>query len=67
MRIIFALIALEQWHMEAVDVKMAFLYGKLVEEIYMQQPEGFVEKGNEKRVYRLNHAIYGLKQAALAW
>ena len=37
--------------MEAVDVKTAFLYGKLDEEIYMQQPEGFVEKGNEKRVY----------------
>ena len=53
--------------MEAVDVKMAFLYGKLDEEFYMQQPEGFVEKGNEKRVYRLNCAIYRLKQAALAW
>ena len=33
----------------------------------MQQSEGFIEKGNKKRVYRLNHAIYGLKQAALAW
>ena len=50
-RIIFALIALEHWHMEAVDVKTAFLYGKLDKGIYMQQPEGFVEKGNEKRVY----------------
>ena len=50
-RIIFAPIALEQWHMEAVDVKTAFLYGKLNKGIYMQQPEGFVEKGNEKRVY----------------
>ena len=66
-RIIFALIALEHWHMEVVDVKTAFLYGKLDKGIYMQQPEGFVEKGNEKRVYWLNCAIYRLKQAALAW
>ena len=50
-RIIFALIALEHWHMEAVDVKTAFIYGKLDEEIYMQQSEGFIEKGNENRVY----------------
>ena len=56
-RIIFALLTLEQWHMEAVDVKTAFLYGKLDEEIYMQQPEGFIEKGNKTRVYQLNHAI----------
>ena len=43
--------------MEAVDVKTAFLSGKLDEEIYMQQPEGFIEKGNKTRVYQLNHAI----------
>ena len=67
LRIIFALTALEQWHLEAVDVKTAFLYGKLDEEIYMQQPEGFVQKGHKKLVLRLNHAIYRLKQAALAW
>ena len=66
-RIIFALTALEHWHLEAVDVKTAFLYGKLDEEIYMQQPEGFVQKGHKKLVLRLNRAIYGLKQAALAW
>ena len=49
-RIIFALTALEHWHLEAVDVKTAFLYGKLDEEIYMQQPEGFVQKGHKKLV-----------------
>ena len=65
-RIIFALTALEQWHLEAVDVKTVFLYGKLDEEIYMQQPEGFMQKGHKKLVLRLNHAIYRLKQAALA-
>ena len=52
--------------MEAVDVKTAFLYGKLDEEIYMQQPEGFKLKGQENKVLRLHCAIYGLKQATLA-
>src|SRR5215813_8861680 len=62
-----ALAALKNWHMTAVDVKTAFLYGKLDEEIYMEQPEGFQIKGSEKKVLRLQRAIYGLKQAALSW
>ena len=66
-RLILALAALESWHLQALDVKTAFLYGKLDEEIYMLQPEGFVEKGKERLVWRLKRAIYGLKQAALAW
>jgi hypothetical protein len=66
-RLMLALSSLEDWHMEAVDVKTAFLYGKLDEEIYMQQPEGFKLKGQESKVLRLLRAIYGLKQAALAW
>ena len=53
--------------MEAVDVKTAFLYGKLDEDIYMCQPEGFLVQGKEQLVWRLKYAIYGLKQAALAW
>ena len=40
--------------MEAVDVKTAFLYGKLDEEIYMQRPEGFRLKGQETKVLRLH-------------
>ncbi|RXW14197.1 hypothetical protein EST38_g11655 [Candolleomyces aberdarensis] len=51
----------------SVDVKTAFLYGKLDEEIYMDQPEGFHQKGQERKVFRLRRAIYGLKQAARAW
>jgi len=66
-RLMLALSALTDMHMEAVDVKTAFLYGKLDEEIYMQQPEGFKLKGQETKVLRLLRAIYGLKQAALAW
>ena len=55
------------WEIETLDVKTAFLHGKLDEEIYMEQPEGFRIKGKEKKVYRLQRALYGLKQAALAW
>lgn len=66
-RLMLALSALEDWHMEGVDVKTAFLYGKLDEEIYMEQPEGFKLRGQENKVLRLRRAIYGLKQAALAW
>jgi hypothetical protein len=66
-RIMFALAALSGWQVSGLDVKTAFLYGKLDEEIYMEQPEGFKIQGQERKVLRLRRAIYGLKQAALAW
>jgi hypothetical protein len=62
-----ALAALKNWHITSLDVKTAFLYRELNEELYMEQPEGFKVKGQEGKVLHLKHAIYGLKQAALAW
>ena len=62
-----ALAALEGWHMEALNVKSAHLYGKLDKEIYMEQPEGFKVPGKEFKVLQLLCALYGLKQARLAW
>ena len=62
-----ALAALENWYITAIDVQSAFLYGKLNEEIYMEQPEGFKAQGQERKVFRLLRAIYGLKQASNAW
>ena len=50
-----------------MDVKMAFLYGELKEEIYMEQPEGFIVKGQEKKVCKLIKSINGLKQAGQVW
>ena len=50
-----------------LDVKTAFLYGNLDEEIYMEQPEGFVTQGREQEVCRLIKSIYGLKQASRVW
>ena len=50
-----------------VDIKTAFLYGDLEEEIYMEQPEGFIKPGMESHIIKLKKAIYGLKQAPLCW
>ena len=47
--------------------KTAFLNGNLEENIYMVQPEGFIEQGQEQKVCRLNISIYGLKQASRSW
>jgi hypothetical protein len=46
-----------------MDVKTAFLNGELDEEIYMDQPEGFIADGQENKVCRLIKSLYGLKQA----
>ena len=46
-----------------MDVKTIFLNGDLKEEIYMDQPEGFVEPGQEGKVCKLTKSLYGLKQA----
>jgi len=66
-RTILALAALEKWKIEGLDVKSAFLYGTLDEELYMEQPQRFKVLGNEHKVLHLKKAIYGLKQAAHAW
>ena len=50
-----------------MDVKTAFLNGSLDETIYMVQLEGFIEKGQEKKVCKLQKSIYGLKQASRSW
>ncbi|KAJ0947184.1 putative RNA-directed DNA polymerase [Helianthus annuus] len=50
-----------------MDIKCAFLYGKIQEEVYVCQPPGFEDPFNPNHVYKLNKALYGLKQAPRAW
>ena len=66
-RLILAMAALENWTISGLDVRNAYLYGTLDEEIYMEQPEGFRAANLEHYVIRLKKALYGLKQAGLAW
>ena len=50
-----------------MDVKTAFLNGNLLEDVYMTQPEGFVQLKNSGKVCKLQRSIYGLKQASRSW
>nr|GEW52862.1 hypothetical protein [Tanacetum cinerariifolium] len=50
-----------------MDVKTAFLNGPMKDEVYVAQPDGFVEPDHPEKVYRLRNALYGLKQAPKAW
>ena len=64
-QLLIALAVLHDWKLKALNVKTTFLFGKLDEEIYLEQPESFIVKGQEKKICYLRKVIYGLKQAAL--
>ena len=66
-RMIIAIAALCNLEIHQMDVKTAFLNGDLDEEIYMEQPEGFIAPGQEKKVCKLVKSLYGLKQAPKQW
>ncbi|XP_043805248.1 uncharacterized protein LOC122721479 [Manihot esculenta] len=66
-RLLLAIAAQKGWKVYQLDIKSAFLNGFLEEEIYVEQPDGFVIKEQENDVYLLKKALYGLKQAPRAW
>ncbi|KAH9681187.1 hypothetical protein KPL71_026873 [Citrus sinensis] len=66
-RLIISLAAQNKWKIFQMDVKSAFLNGFIEEEVYIEQPLGYVVKGHEDKVLRLKKALYGLKQAPRAW
>ncbi|CAM8901281.1 unnamed protein product [Rhodiola kirilowii] len=66
-RVVLGLVASMNLELEQMDVKTIFLHGEIEEELYMEQPEGFEEKGKENMVCKLNKSLYGLKQAPRKW
>jgi hypothetical protein len=66
-RILFAIAAHYDYEIWQMDVKTAFLNGYLEEDVYMDQPEGFVDPKHPNKVCKLKKSIYGLKQASRSW
>jgi hypothetical protein len=66
-RVIIVMAAAKGWSLHQMDVKNVFLHGDLQEEMYMEQPPGYVDQTHPNLVCRLKKALYGLKQTPRAW
>ena len=66
-RILLSIAAHFNYEIWQMDVKTAFLNGRLDECIYMVQPDGFIKEGQEHLLCKLNRSIYELKQASRSW
>ena len=65
-RILLSLVVNLNWSLHQLDVSNAFLYGDLTEQVFMEQPPGYVAQGETSQVCLLHRAIYGLKQSPCA-
>jgi hypothetical protein len=66
-RILLAIAAYFDYEIWQMDVKTVFLNGNLTEDVYMTQPEGFVDSKHDEKICKLQKSIYGLKQASRGW
>ncbi|KAK0574928.1 hypothetical protein LWI29_031062 [Acer saccharum] len=66
-RLLLSISCVHKFKLHQMDVKSAFLNGFLQEEVFVEQPKGFVDAHHPNHVYRLKKALYGLKQAPRAW
>ena len=62
MRILLAIAAYYDYEIWQMDVKTLFLNGNLIEDVYMTQPEGFINSGNSHKVCKIQRSIYGLNK-----
>nr|GEU99610.1 retrovirus-related Pol polyprotein from transposon TNT 1-94 [Tanacetum cinerariifolium] len=67
LRIFLAYVAHKSFSVFQMDVKTAFLHGSLKEDVYVCQPEGFIDADHPSHAYKLKNALYGLKQPPRAW
>ena len=65
-RLLLTMDAMQSWHLYQFDIKNVVLHDDLVEEVYMEQPPGFVAQGESGLVCRLRRSLYGLKQSPQA-
>ena len=65
--LLLSMVAMQSRPLNQLDIKNSFLDGDMVEEVYMEQPPGFVAQGESRLVCKLRRSLYGLKQSPRAW
>ena len=66
-RLLLSMATMQSWPLYQLNIKNAFLQGDLANEVYMEQPPGFVAQGESGLVCRLHRSLYGLNQSPRAW
>ncbi|KAK9214355.1 hypothetical protein WN944_006344 [Citrus x changshan-huyou] len=66
-RLVLALAVCSCWVLKQLDVRNTFLHGHLKEDVYMEQPPGFIDSSKPSYVCKFHRSLYGLKQAPRAW
>ena len=66
-RLLPSMAPMRSWPLYRLDIKNVFLHGDLTEEVYMEQPPGFVTQGESSLICKLRHSLYGLKLSPRAW